>query len=44
MKFKKIGVEDKGHSQTWMKKTKQQNTDDVDDCDPDTEEECHVAF
>ena len=44
MKSKRTGVEDKGHSQTWMKKTEQLNIDEVDDCDLDTEEECHVAF
>ena len=44
MKFKKIDVEDKGHSQTWMKKTKQLNIDEVDDYGFDVEEGCHVAF
>ena len=44
MKSKKTDVEDKGHSQTWMKSTEQMHIDEVVDCDPDTEEECHVAF
>ena len=44
MKSKRTGVEDKGHSQTWMKKNEQLNIDEDDDCDPDIEEECHVAF
>ena len=43
-KFKKTNVEDKGHSQTWMKKTEQLNIDEVDDYDSDAEEGCHVAF
>ena len=37
MKFKKIDVEDKGHSQTWMKKIEQLNIDEVDNYDSDAE-------
>ena len=44
MKSKRTGVEDKGHPQTWMKKTEQLNIDQVDDCDSDVEEGCHVEF
>ena len=44
MRCKRTGVEDKGHSQTWMKRTEQLNTDEANDYDLDTEEEYHVAF
>lgn len=44
MESKRTVVEDKGHSQTWMRRTEQPNIDKVDDCDPDAEEGCHVAF
>ena len=44
MKSKRIGVEDKGHSQTWMKRIEQLNTDEANDCGFDIEEGCHVAF
>ena len=44
MKSKRIAVEDKGHSQTWMKKIEQLNIGEVDDCDRGAEEGCHMAL
>jgi hypothetical protein len=39
MKYKRIGTEDKKHSETWVRKTGQLHMDEVDQC---KEDGCHM--